>query len=92
VTLCFTVVPGRDTQQQDIEPFQVFFAAFSDVMHFRDVVAKLFLENFLDHFGNVFGIASVAAKENAYSSHIAYNLYIQVIALLDAGTAAADAD
>src|SRR5690606_34042853 len=65
VALRFAVVPGWDTEQQNIKGFKVFFAAFSDIMNF----SHLFTELLLDHFCNVFCIARIAAKENAYDCH-----------------------
>ncbi len=65
VALRFTVVPGRNAQQQDIKRFQIFFCAFCDVMDFCNICTQLFL----DHFCNVFGIAGIAAEEDAYECH-----------------------
>jgi len=39
-------------------------------MNFGNVGSKLLL----DHFGNIFGIAGVTAKKNAYSCHEFENL------------------
>ena len=39
VTLRFTVVPGRDTEQQDVVGFQVFFAAFGNVVNISNIFA-----------------------------------------------------
>ena len=41
VTLRFTVVPGRDTEQQDVVGFQVFFAAFGNVVNISNIFTKL---------------------------------------------------
>jgi hypothetical protein len=51
VALGFTVVPGWNTQQQDVIAFQIFFAALGNVMHISNVFTELFL--------NVFAIFSV---------------------------------
>lgn len=51
VALCFTVVPGWNTQQQNVVALEIFFAALGDVMHISNVFTELFL--------NVFAIFSV---------------------------------
>ena len=65
VTLRFTVVPGRDTEQQDVVGFQVFFAAFGNVVNISNIFTKLLL----NHFCNIFGVAGVAAKKDADDCH-----------------------
>ena len=65
VALCFTVVPGWDTQQQNIECFQIFFAALGDVMNVSDIFTKLFL----NHFCDIFGVSGIATEEDANDCH-----------------------
>ncbi|KLN46329.1 hypothetical protein AAY77_09230, partial [Providencia rettgeri] len=40
VTLCFAVIPSRDTQQQEIKPFDVLFAALGNIPDFCDIIAE----------------------------------------------------
>ena len=70
VALRFAIVPGRNAQQEDIETFEVFFAAFSNITHFSNIFTKLFL----NHFCDIFSIAGIAAEENAYDCHEKNNL------------------
>ena len=65
VTLCFAVIPGRDAQQQNVISFQIFLAAFCNVMDIGNVFTKLFL----NHFCDIFGITGVAAEKDASDSH-----------------------
>src|SRR5471030_3427056 len=58
VTLRFTVIPGRNTDQQNIEFFQILFAAFSNVVYLGNIFTQLFL----DHFSDVFGVTSIDRK------------------------------
>ena len=59
VTLRFAVIPGWDAQQQNVISFQIFFAAFCNVMDIGNVFTKLFL----NHFCDIFGITGVAAEK-----------------------------
>ena len=65
VTLRFAVIPGWDAQQQNVISFQIFFAAFCNVMDIGNVFTKLFL----NHFCDIFGITGVAAEKDASDSH-----------------------
>ena len=45
--------------------FQVFFAAFGNVVNISNIFTKLLLK----HFCNIFGVAGVAAKKDADDCH-----------------------
>src|SRR5699024_11572198 len=45
VTLRFAIIPGWDAQQQNVISFQIFFAAFCNVMDIGNVFTKLFLKD-----------------------------------------------
>ena len=62
--LVFRVGSGL-TEQQNVIPFEVFFAAFCNVMNIGNVFTKLFL----NHFCDVFGITGVAAEKDASDCH-----------------------
>ncbi|SWC21535.1 Uncharacterised protein [Klebsiella pneumoniae] len=65
VTLRFAIIQGWDAQQQNVISFQIFFAAFCNVMDIGNVFTKLFL----NHFCDIFGITGVAAEKDASDSH-----------------------
>src|SRR5471030_2863335 len=70
VTLCFTVIPSRNTDQQNIEFFQILFAAFGNVVDFGNIFTQLLL----DHFSDVFGVTCIGSKEDTYYGHKISNL------------------
>src|SRR5471030_407185 len=78
VTLCFTVIPSRNTDQQNIEFFQILFAAFSNVVYLGNIFTQLFL----DHFSDVFGVTSIGSKEDSYYGHKIRNLLFSMKSLI----------
>src|SRR5471030_1196238 len=77
VTLGFTVIPGWNTDQQDIEFFQILFAALRNVMHLSNIFTQLFL----DHFCDVFGVTCIGSKEDSYYGHKISNLLFSMKSL-----------
>ncbi len=64
VTLRFAVIPGWDAKQQNVICFQIFFAAFCNVMDLGNFFTKLFLNLICD----IFGITFDAAEKDAIDS------------------------